>query len=259
MSLRKGSFLLSSVPLCMRVCVCLCVSSRWLTAQNGSLCWWRQYASFFFLPSFLALLLPDGPDTWRFPLAVRRWWRRRRRSRCVPPTRPPSLCAVTLCRAGHAHVHLPCARARASVRHYVLGGARDIWRFASKANKSAMPEIRPWPLPSNCADKLRGSLIKRPVTDVMSSTHKPPADCESHIQQSQLSARKHGGRQGGRPLLRSLPPPPISLAFISTSPFTLSHLQRETLVWHLQNICLTSRKMIWRVEANLSSQTAVAP
>lgn len=113
----------------------------------------------------------------------------------------------------------------ASVRSHVSGSARDIWRFAPKANKSAMPEIRPWPLPSNCADKLRGSLIKRPVTDVMSSTHKPPADCESHIQQSQLSARKHGGRQGGRPLRRSrpdsLPPPPtciylyVSFYFVS--------------------------------------------
>lgn len=70
-----------------------------------------------------------------------------------------------------------------------------------------MPEIRPWPLPWKCADELRGSLIKRPVTDVMASTHKPPADCESHIQQSQLSARE-AGRQTGRqatPLL-SLPP-----------------------------------------------------
>lgn len=145
-----------------------------------------------------------------------------------PLARPVFALGRRLHRAAQAN-HTSTCRAcmRASVRSHILGPVRDIWRFATKANKSAMPEIRPWPLPSNCAGKLRGSLIKRPVTDVMSSTHKPPADCESHIQQSQLSARKRGGRQAlGPPRCSPLP----SLAFISTSPFTLSHLQRETLV-----------------------------
>lgn len=108
-------------------------------------------------------------------------------------------------------------------------------RFARKANKSAMPEIRPWPLPSNCADKLRGSLIKRPVTDVMASTHKPPADCESHIQQSQLSAGE-AGRQTGRQAAPSLSvhlathlphPPPHPCIYLYVSFYFVSPPARD--------------------------------
>lgn len=78
--------------------------------------------------------------------------------------------------------------------------------------------------------------------------HKPPADCESHIQQSQLSAR-----QAGRPHFSSLPflslPP---LLYLSLSLFTFTPLQHDTSVWYIWNICLVPLKLIWMVEVNPS-------
>lgn len=86
--------------------------------------------------------------------------------------------------------------------------------------------------------------------------HKPPADCESHIQQSQLSARQAGHTF---PLLLSHPLSPSfpTVVFISQSLFTSSHLQHGTLVWYIWNICPVPLKMIWMVEVNPSSHVVV--
>lgn len=152
---------------------------------------------------FLSLLALDSADTLRFPLAVSRWRTSRR-------------CVVRI--SWRAYMCLP-ASVCASTRSYF--SACDIWRFAPKANKSAMPGIRPWPLlkPHRQAER----LINQTASHRCDGFH---TNRQQTVKVTSNRVNCQPGRQAGR---QAAPPPPLSplLYFISQSPRTSSHLQSD--------------------------------
>lgn len=137
-SLRKGFFLLSSIPLCV---------SPQLTDSQG----WEfvlvETEYIFCLLGYtwcvLSSLPLDSTDTLRFSLAVSRWWRRAT-SLCAQVC----FCACTAptCSLYAYHGGRTCVCPHVCECLLLYFSVCDIWGFAPKANKSVMPGIRPWPL-----------------------------------------------------------------------------------------------------------------
>lgn len=161
-SLRKGFFLLPSIPSC---------ASPLPTDSQGWECVLVETEDIFCLPGYTRCVLsppaPDGADTLRFSLAVSRWRRRRRRAHVSFPSlrTAPTLC--TACTSRRAYMCPPacvCVNGRFYVSVCVIFGGLLQRRINQRCLGSGRGPA------SHGTDELRGSLIKRPVTDVMAST-----------------------------------------------------------------------------------------